>query len=145
MPTAIESQIKERIQAFVSELDVMVRKSTLEALRDVLQGGGAGPARRGRGRPAGGGSTEGLAEKIASHVAANAGQTVGEIVAATGARPAAVKKVIKAMLSDKAIRKTGKKRGTRYFPPGAGRLPGAVARRARKVTRRRRAKKAKAA
>ena len=142
MPNPIESQIKERIQSFVSELDLLVRKSTLEALRGVLEGAGA-PVRRGRpagrrgpGRPpAAGGDTDGLASQIRAHVGSNPGQTVGEIVSAVGGKAAAVKKTIKAMLGDGEIRKAGQKRGTRYFPPGPGRLPGAGVKRAKRSKR----------
>lgn len=138
MPT---SEIRERIDKFVQELDLLVRRSTLDALRSVLDG--QAPSRRARrpGRPAraaGGASTEGLASKIASHVKAKPGQTVGQIVQATGSSSAAVKKTIIAMLAERGIRKTGQRRGTRYFPAGPGRLPGAGS--ARKSRGRRRAK-----
>jgi hypothetical protein len=130
MTTAIETQIKEHIQSFANELERLVRQSALDALRAVLDGQSA-PARGRRGRPAGrrpgrpsSAPTEGLADKITAHVSSNPGQTVGQIVAATGSSPAAVKKTIKAMLDAGGIRKTGQKRGTRYFPAGRGRLPG---------------------
>src|SRR5437867_2084937 len=133
MPNPIETQIKNSIAEFVQELDLLVRKSTLDSLRSVLEGRAA-RARRGRppGRPAGTGSSNGLATRIGSHVRANPGQTVGQVAQAVGGSPAAVKKAIKSMLAEKQIRKTGQKRGTRYFPPGAGRLPGAVAKRAKR-------------
>src|SRR5262245_45881552 len=72
MPNPIEGQIKDRITAFVSELDTLVRRSTLEALRGVLDTSAA-PTRRGRpsgrgpGRPRGtsrGGNVEEAAAKI---------------------------------------------------------------------------------
>jgi hypothetical protein len=128
MPNAIESQIKNRITEFVAELDLLVRKSTLEALQSVLSNG-AGPVRRGPGRPTGSGrgpgrprasgNVEGVAEAITAHVAANDGQTVGEIAKAVGATPAVAKKVIIKLLASGAISKTGQKRGTRYHP-GSG-------------------------
>lgn len=120
MPNAIEAQIKNRITEFVQELDILVRKSTLEALHGVLANGPA-PARRGRpgvrrgpGRPRGSTLVEGVADAIVSHVRANDGQTVGEIVNAVGAAPKAAKKAIKDLLASGALRKTGAKRGTRY-------------------------------
>ncbi len=140
--TASEPQIKERIETFVQELDVLVRKSALEALRGVLEG--SQPAPR-RGRPSGrrptrapAASADGLAPRIVGHVQANPGQTVGQIVQAVGGSAGAAKKVIKSLLAEKQIRKTGQRRGTRYFPPGAGRLPGAVAKKARRKRGRRR-------
>jgi len=153
MPNAIDVQIKERLQAFVNELDLLVRKSTLDSLRGVLEGGAA-PARRGRppgsgrgpGRPAATGSTDDLPAKITAHVRSSPGQTVGEIVSAVGGKSAAVKKTIKAMLDAGDLRKAGQKRGTRYFPPGPGRLPGATtkgAKRGKKKATRSKARKAK--
>jgi len=123
MPNVIESQIKNRITEFVQELDLLVRKSTLEALQGILATGAA-PARRGPGRPAGSGRgpgrprgsliVEGVAEAITAHVAANDDQTVGEIAKAVGASPAVAKKVIIKLLASGGISKTGQKRGTRY-------------------------------
>ena len=140
MSNAIEAQIKERIQTFVQELDLLLRRSTLDSLRSVLEGRGAAPARRGRPRGraarARSGSSEGLAGKIKAHVRSSPGQTVGQIAQAIGGSPVAVKKAIKSMLGEKQIRKTGQKRGTRYFPAGAGRLPGVVTKRARRGKRR---------
>ena len=122
MPTAIEAQIKNHVASFVAELDQLVRRSTLESLRDVLEG--AGRPRRGRpagggrgpGRPRGSGAVagDGVAESIVAHVRANAGQTVGEIVKALGAAPAAAKKAIAGLLASGTLKKTGQRRGTRY-------------------------------
>ncbi len=148
MPNATESQIKARIAEFVQELELAVRKNTLDALKDAL-GGRAAPARRGRppGSKRGSGratDSAGLAAKIAAQVRSSPGQSVGEIVKGVGAKPAVVKKTIKAMLDAGELRKAGQKRGTRYYPPGAGRLPGAVAKKAkaRKAKRRAAPKKA---
>ncbi len=145
MPNAIETQIQERIQAFVTEVEALVRRGTFDALRSALEGGGARARRsppRGRAARAGGGASEGLADTISAHVRSKPGQTVGQIVSATGAKPAAVKMTIKAMLGGKQLRKAGQKRGTRYYPPGAGRLPGAVsARRGRGKHRARKPKR----
>ena len=47
---AIESQILERIQAFVEELGRLVRRSALEAVSGVLSAKGAGAGPRGRRR-----------------------------------------------------------------------------------------------
>jgi len=142
MPNPTESQIKERIQAFVSELDRLVRRSTLDALRGVLEGSAA-PVRRSRpgtgrgpGRPPASGSSADLPAKITAQVRSSPGQTVGEIVTAVGGKPASVKKTIKSMLDAGDLRKAGQKRGTRYFPPGPGRLPGTVVKRAKRAKRR---------
>src|SRR6185503_15059013 len=131
MPNAVLSQIQDRITSFVSELDLLVRKSTLEALHGVLANGAA-PARRGRpagsgrgpGRPKGSGrssaNVEEAAAKITAHVQANDGQGISAIADATGvALPVAKKAAIK-LLAEGALRKSGQKRGTVYHV-GSGR------------------------
>jgi len=143
MTNPTESQIKDRIAEFVQELDLLVRKSTLDALRGVLENRTTA-ARRGRpvgsgrgpGRPRGP-APEGVADAIVAHVKSNDAQTVGDIVTAVGAKPAAVKKAIKDLLASGALKKSGQKRGTRYHV-GSGRAP-AKARKAGK----RRGRKAK--
>jgi hypothetical protein len=151
MPNAIEAQIKDRIATFVSELDLLVRKSTLEALQGVLATGAA-PARRGRpagsgrgpGRPKGSGrgsaNVEEAAAKIAAHVQTNDGQGIGAIAQATGIALPVAKKAAGQLLSSGALKKSGQKRGTVYHV-GSGRPA-----RATKAKRRKgRGKKAKAA
>jgi len=59
---------------------------------------------------------------------------------AVGSDSKSIAGTVKAMLTEGQIRKTGQRRGTRYFPGGPGRLPGTTVK-ARK-TRRKRAKKA---
>src|SRR2546422_9093962 len=87
MPNATQSQIKNRISEFVQELDLLVRRSTLEALQGVLADG-AKPARRGPGRPAGarpgprGRRPADLGDataKIVDYVKANDGQGISAV------------------------------------------------------------------
>lgn len=144
MPTIIESRIQDRISSFVKELDVLVRRSALEAVSGVLDGA---PVRRGPGRPRGSSRAstlvEGVAPAIVAHVRANGGQTVGEIAGAVGAAPDAAKKAIKGLLDSGQLAKTGKKRGTRYHI-GSGRIGSgrAVASKAKHAKRRGKAKRA---
>src|SRR5262245_28351964 len=129
MPNAIESQIKDRISSFVQELDLLVRKSTLEALQGVLANGSA-PARRGRpagikrgpGRPRGGSSAnlEEASAKIVAHVQTNDGQGIGAIADATGVDLKTAKKAAIQLLASGALKKSGEKRGTVYHV-GSGR------------------------
>lgn len=150
MANPIEAQIKDRISSFVQELDKLVRKSTLEALRGVLDTS-AGPARRGRpagrrgpGRPrANAANVEGAAESILAHIQANDGQGVSQIASATGTALPAAKKAIGKLLAAGQISKSGQKRGTRYH---AGRRAGRMMRAAKRTKRgKRRGRKAKAA
>jgi hypothetical protein len=120
MPTAIESKIQDRITAFVSELDLLVRKSTLEALQGVLSNGPA-PVRRGRpanivrgsGRK-GSANLEEASAKIVAHVQANDGQGIGAIADATGVDLKTAKKAAIALLAAGSLKKSGQKRGTVY-------------------------------
>jgi len=128
MPNATESQIKNRIAEFVSELDLLVRKSTLEALQGVLANGSR-PARRGPGRPAGirpgprGRRPADLGDataKVADYVKANDGQGIGAISAGTGLALPVAKKAATRLLAEGALKKSGQKRGTVYHV-GSGR------------------------
>ena len=147
MSETIEAQIKDRISTFVQELDLLVRKSTLEALRGVLDKG-ASPARRGR--PAGSGRGPGRpqaavggdsADAIVSFIRANDGQGVREIAAGTGIATKLAKKAVAQLLKAGALKKSGQRRGTVYHV-GSGKPM-----RATKAKKRgkRRGKKAKAA
>ncbi len=117
MHTVIEPHIQDRISSFVQELDLLVRKSALEAVRGVLDDHTV-PTRRDPGRPRATSHAsrlvEGVAPAIVAHVKANGGQTVGEIAGAVGAAPAAAKKAIRDLLAAGELAKTGQKRGTRY-------------------------------
>jgi len=143
MPNPIETQIKERIQSFVTELDLLVRKSTLEALHGLLNGSST-PVRRGRpaGRPRGRRSSADVgaaAEAVLAHVRANDGQGVSEIAAGTGIALKDVKKAVVQLLAARQIKKTGQKRGTKYHA-GAGRAAAGGTKRGK-----RRGRKSKAA
>ena len=128
MKTTVDSRIRERIEGFVQELDVLVRKSALDALAGVLStGAGAGP-RRGR-RPkavavapaAGGGDLSG---QVLSHVRANDGQSVSEIGAALGTSSKDLRKVMLTLQKEGSIHTSGQRRGTRYHAGGGGRSSG---------------------
>lgn len=126
MSNPIENQIKERISAFVHELDRLVRKSTLEALQEMLAGDGSPaprrgqPARRGRmpGRRRGRGRAAAdlsrASERILAHVRANDGQGISAIAAATGLDLKVAKKAAGRMLASGQLSKSGEKRGTVY-------------------------------
>jgi len=148
MPNAIEAQIKNRIAEFVNELDLLVRKSTLESLQAVLANGAA-PARRGRpagsgrgpGRPRGRSSTnlEEASAKIVPHVQANDGQGISAIADATGVDLKTAKKAAIALLAAGTLKKSGVRRGTVYHT-GSGRAPAAKAKRGARKAKRKAAK-----
>ena len=123
MPNAIEAQIKQRVASFVSELDLLVRRSTLEALRNVLDAApGKGRTGRGPGRPRGSRDVSSASSAILSHVRANDGQSVSEIAAGAGVALPLAKKVILKLLASGQLKKTGQKRGTKYHV-GSGKAP----------------------
>ena len=142
MPSAIESQIKNRIAEFVNELDQLVRKSTLESLQNVLSNGSR-PARRGRpaklergpGRPRGRRPADlgDATAKILAHVQANAGQGISAIAGATGVDLKTAKKAVSQLLGSGQLRKSGQKRGTTYSS-GSGR-PARASKSGRKAKR----------
>jgi hypothetical protein len=152
MPSPIEAQIQNRIASFVSELDALVRRSTLEALQSVLAGSSA-PVRRGPGRPAGSGrgpgrprgrssaNLEEASAKIVAHVQSNDGQGIGAIAQATGLDPKVAKKAAAKLLASGGLKKSGQKRGTVYHV-GSGR-PARAAKAGKRGKRR--GRKAKAA
>ena len=111
MSNSVETQIKEHIASFVRELDVLVRRNTLETLRSVLDSTGA-PARRTAGRARGQGGN--IAAAIVSHLRENDGQTVSQIAAAVGAAPRVTKRALVQLMASGEISKTGLKRGTHY-------------------------------
>lgn len=129
MVNPIENQIKDRISSFVNELDLLVRKSTLEALKAVLAGGGEVPAPvrgtrparatggRGRRRSA---NVEEAAGKVLAHVQANDGLGISAIADATGIDLKTAKKAAIHLLASGALKKSGQKRGTVYHA-GSGR------------------------
>ena len=124
MPNAIESQIKNRISEFVTELDQLVRKSTLEALHGILADGGAKPVRRGRpgrlvrgpGRPRGRRPADlgDATAKVLAHIQANDGQGISAISEATGIDLKTAKKAAGQLLAAGQLKKSGQKRGTVY-------------------------------
>lgn len=151
------------MNAFVEELSTLVRRAALESVQEAL-GTGAALSRRGStrtvkrrkkatraGRPAGrkGGrrsseSVAATAEAIVRHVRSNPDQNVTEIGDALGLSSKDLRLPILKLVKEKQLRKTGKRRGTRYHPAGGrgGRKKTAASRRKKKATRRKSVRKA---
>ena len=151
----VHQDIQARIQSFLAELSGLVRKAALEAVHDAL-GEGAGPKRRGRprgaaprARPAAASAgkrvrrsaedLEKTAARVLAHVKANAGHRLEQIGAALATDTAILKRPIANLLAAKQLRTEGRKRGTRYF--AGGKRGGRKAKRARKVVRKRAARR----
>jgi hypothetical protein len=149
----IENQIKDRIAAFVTELDLLVRKNTLEVLQGMLAGGGSMSPRRGRpagrgrkpGRPRGSGTASadasGAPEKVLAHVQANDGQGISTIAEATGLALKVAKKAAGSLLAAGQLAKSGQKRGTVYHVGSGKPARAGKPRRATKAKRGKRGKK----
>ena len=130
MPSVIQAQLKDRISSFITELDQLVRKSTLEALHGILAGDGkvTAPTRTGkpgrfvggrRGRPTSA-NVEEASAKVLAHVQANDGQGISAIASATGLDLTVAKRAAASLLAAGSLKKSGQKRGTIYHV-GSGR------------------------
>ncbi len=153
----IDSEIRDRIESFLTEISQLVKASALEAVREVLGDGGPAPARtavaarstkkrgkqtaarktsskkgsskkgsskkrasKGTGRPGrprnqSDAATAKLSEKVTSFVAANPGARVEEMAKAFNVSSADLKQPVTDLLEAKKLRKTGQKRGTKYY------------------------------
>jgi len=115
------SEIRARIDKFVQELDVLVRRQTLDALKAVLGGGDGAPrasaaparARGRRGRRAAAVSPE-TTGKLLEIIQAGEGVSVSELAAQTGSSSKDLRKPLQALIAEKKIHMQGQRRGTRY-------------------------------
>lgn len=150
--SALNAQIRARIDAFSTELAGLVRQAAFESLQTALGASGstAATARRSPGRPKGSGRKRGrpagaanaeLAARVVAHVKANDGQSVSDIAKGLRANVESVKAVMPKLLADKQIKKTGQRRGTKYHAAGAGRV---AANSAETATKRRKARRGRA-
>lgn len=129
----VNRQIRDRIEAFVSELNDLVRRAALEAVSDALRSGGApGLARRGavadrapgQLRRGGGKRTpeeiEGTAQQILAYVQRTPGQGVEQMARDLDISTRELTLPIKKLLSGGQITTKGHKRATKYFAGAAG-------------------------
>jgi hypothetical protein len=141
MPTKnTDHDIRSRIDSFLGELSLLVKRQALEAVHEVLGDGAArrrgpgrprGSGRRGPGRPRKAGrarraragkrirrSAEDLAKigaRVLAQVRSKAGQRLEEIGRALKTDTAVLKKPVADLLKAKKLKTKGAKRGTKYF------------------------------
>jgi hypothetical protein len=147
--SALDQEIRSRIDAFLGDISSLVRQSALEAVREALggEGGVAAPARRGPGRPRGSGlhgaqggngrrkagrrasggggrrSSEdmgAMTEQLLAHIRENPRQGAEQLGAALGYSAKEMRLPLQKMIADGAIRTEGQRRGTKYFAGGRG-------------------------
>ena len=148
----IERQIRDRIGTFVQELNELVRRAAVEAVRQALGGTGARPARSrrasddgaavGRRLPRlgkGGRRTRGqlraVKERLVAHVAENPGQRMEQIGEAIALSTRELRRPITQLIRDGVISYQGEKRSRKYFPAGKAPRGGG---RAKKAARKKR-------
>ncbi len=141
----IEVDLRERVDAFVSDIAELIRRSALEIVRQALGGTSpqaparstaarsratprsAPPARRPGPRSKTGRirrspeELEELGGTFLEHVRAHPGQRLEQISAALGVSTKDLKRPVQQLSDQKAIRTEGQKRGTRYFAGAGGR------------------------
>ena len=131
----IDAEIRARVEAFVADLSGLVDEAALTAVQEAIAGAGiAGTTTRKRsskkrstkkraskkrstkkrGRRAAAPSAAAL-DKVHGWVKANKGCSVGAIAEGVGMAGPATKKAVAALLEAKRLRKTGQRRGTKYF------------------------------
>jgi hypothetical protein len=134
--TAIDAQLRARIDAFVADISAAVRTSALDAVREALGSPGSAPAKRGPGRPSKSVASDApaaapkrkskrakrtpedvakMGEVVVAYVAKNPGQSVEQIKKALGVEKKDLQLPIVRMVAAKKLKTTGMKRGTRYF------------------------------
>jgi hypothetical protein len=141
----LDSEIRSRIETFLEEISTLLKKAALESVRAAL-GDGATPVRRGPGRPPKSAATRGgggkrsseqvdeMAGRILAYVKSNAGESLEAISRAIGVPTKELKLPVIKLLGSRQLKKTGQKRGTKYFA-GSGK-GGATARKAGRKGRR---------
>jgi hypothetical protein len=132
MANAIDDNIRSSVDAFVQELTSLVRQSVLESVETAF--GGGARVRRSPGRPRkaagtariGGARRKGqkrspseiqeLQNRLLAAITKSPGQRKEQLGAALGAASKDLMLVTNKLLADRAIRKRGVKRATKYYP-----------------------------
>jgi hypothetical protein len=139
----VAKEIRTKLDAFVHDLEGLVRRAALEAVREALGAASAPPVARKRGRPAKAvaapvpapkgrpakkvavvtrhagqkrdpAELEKLVERLASHIKAHPGQRIEQINKVLGVPTKDLALPIKKLLGSKRISSKGQKRSTTY-------------------------------
>lgn len=125
---AIEQEIKKRIDAFVTELETLIRTAAVESVAQAL--GSTRPTRtappaaratapRPRGRTGGKRDPKliaALVDRVGTYIKQNPGQGVEAIARGMKLSTRELGLPITKLLAAKTIKKKGQKRATKYYP-----------------------------
>jgi hypothetical protein len=132
----VDNQIREQIEAFVNDLNQLVRQAALEAVAVALGGEEAAAGARvsrssrapARGLPRGRGKgakrtaeeLEGTRESVLDYVRRNPGQGVEQIAKSLNVPSRDLVLPIRKLVADGQLSTKGQKRATKYFSGGGG-------------------------
>ena len=164
---SLRSSIQSLLESFTAQLEALVNQAAVDRVMTALGGDAPAAAGKRRGRPKGSGRKPGrpagrparggkrssdevdaMAERLVAYVKSNPGQGLEGIARGLGTSTKELKLPVIKLLASRQIKKTGQKRGTKYFVGGRG--PGrpakarakGVKRAKRKTKRARKAKRA---
>jgi len=132
MQTPLDSEIQSRIQDFASELEELIRTSTLQAISEALRGATARPAAQsgrnaapragraagapGKGQKRDPGELATLTERLCAFIAKNPGKRIEEIAKSLGTSTTELVLPTKKLMAAKRVSKKGQRRATTYYP-----------------------------
>lgn len=124
----LQARIRQTIDAFVRDLDAVVRQAALESVHAAFADGARGGAGRGASaalgvgmerRPGAKRTPEELEQakaRLLAHVAANPGHRIEEIATSLGVATRDLALPAKHLIAAKKLKTRGHKRATKYFP-----------------------------
>jgi hypothetical protein len=125
--TTANGEIETLVAEFTTNLSQVMRRTALQEVLAVLEGGAAAAPKQGRrGRPAGSRNKRGsidhekMGERLLAHVSKNPGQRGEQIAAAVGSNVDTIRPAMKKLIAAKKIKTKGQRRGMYYFPTGRG-------------------------